>query len=208
MMVSGNLDRWLTTASRGWQRVVLLTAAGTLVGCMHASAKPPETLIAPGLGFAVPAARELGRSVEAVQLVTARYRDQTYVFEAHISVSPEGLSFIGLDPFGRRALSIRSSDAGTSAEAAPELPRALNPQNILADIAIVYWPAAAVRRGLAGSQAALQDDRAVRSITIEGREIVHIAYATDRIAAWNGLTRYRNIALGYELDIQSKAAAP
>jgi uncharacterized protein DUF3261 len=199
------LRDWLPTPRRRRHWVAILAVAGTGAACVQGPVKPVDALIAPGVTFAIPAAHELGRGVDVVQLVTARYRDQTYVFESHITVTRDGLGFIGLGPFGGRALSIRFDDWGIVTEAAPELPRTLNAQNILADLAIIYWPAASVSRGLAGSPAALREDTASRSIWADGSELVHVAYATDRADAWNAVTRYRNLAFGYDIEIQSRA---
>jgi len=191
---------------RHW--VAILAVAGTGAACVQGPVKPVDAMIAPGVTFAIPAARELGRDVDVVQLVTARYRNQTYVFESHITVTRDGLAFIGLDQFGRRALSIRFDDSGIVTEAAPELTRTLNAQNILTDLAIIYWPAASVRHGLAGSPAALWEHTASRSIWADGRELVHVAYATGRGDGWNAVSRYRNLALGYEVEIQSRVTPP
>jgi hypothetical protein len=182
---------------------LIVIAFGTLAGC--ATAPPPEAsaLIAPELRFAIPSPRELGYRVDASQLVTAHFRGDTQVFEAHLTVAPERLTFVGLDPFGRRALTVTSTDAGITVDAAPWLPAGLRSENILADIAIMYWPEAAVRRGLAGTAASLRADAQGRSITANGREIIHIEYGPQQGEGWAGFARFRNIALGYELELQS-----
>ena len=182
---------------------LIVIAFGTLAGC--AAAPPPEAsaLIAPELRFAIPTPRELGYRVDASQLVTAHFRGHTQVFEAHLTVSPERLTFVGLDPFGRRALTVTSTDAGITVDAAPWLPAGLKAENILADVAIMYWPEEAVRRGLAHSAAVLSADSHGRSITANGREIIHVEYGPQQGDAWAASARYRNIAFGYELDLQS-----
>ncbi len=181
---------------------------GTLAGC--AAAPQPQSasaLIGPDLRFAIPSPRELGRSVDATQLVTAHFRGQTQVFEAHISVSPERLTFIGLDPLGRRALTVTQSDAGITVDAAPWLPSGLRAENILADVAIVYWPEEAVRRGLSRTAATLHADGHERTITANGRDIVRVEYERRQGNTWAGAARYQNVAFGYELDLQSTVTA-
>ena len=182
--------------------------AGALLGCAAPQGPDSTALIAPDIRFAIPGPGDLGYSVSAEQLVTAHFQGQMQVFEAHLSVGPDKLTFVGLDPLGRRALTVTDGDAGLVADAAPWLPQGLNPANILSDIAIVYWPEAALRRGLAGTSATLEASPAGRSILAGGKEIIHVDYPAGEGASWNGSAHYRNIAFGYELDLQSKRVAP
>jgi hypothetical protein len=167
------------------------------------SASPGSTTIAPGLEFAIPSGRDLGHSLDATQLITAHFHDQVQVFQAYISVSPEKITVIALDPFGSRAMTITATDDGIHSEVAPMVPSVLRPANILADIAIVYWPAPALRRGLAGTSATLSDNESERTISVDGREVVHVSYPAPHEDSWTKFARLRNIAYGYELDLQS-----
>jgi Protein of unknown function (DUF3261) len=184
-----------------------LVLAGLFSAC---SAPPPEpaAYIAPELRFALPSPRELGHSVSAVQLVTARYRGDVQMFEAHLSVSPERMTLIGLDPFGRRALTVTLTDGGITVDKASWFPQALRPENILADVAIVYWPEDAVRRGLARTDAVLRSDAGGRSIIADGHEVVRVDYGPRQQDAWAGAAHYRNDAFGYELDLRSAVDGP
>jgi hypothetical protein len=189
----------------GLRSALLVLLVALLGGCAAPPSAEEGTLIAPDLHFLTPAPRELGYSVSASQLVTARYRGDTYVFEAQLAVSPERLTMIGLDPFGRRALTITATDSAVTVDAAPGLPDGLRPANILADIAIVYWPEAAIRRGLAQSSAILQASARERSITLNGAELIRVDYDGVQNGVWPPSAHYMNIALGYELDLRSVA---
>jgi hypothetical protein len=188
--------------------LIMLLALGTLWGCQPARSPKATALIAPHLRFAIPSPRELGYPVDAVQLVTARYHDDVQLFEARLAVSAERLTFIGIDPFGRRALTVSLSDGGMTVDAAPWLPLGLRAENVLADVALVYWPEDAVRRGLSGSSAVLRDSEHERSVIAEGREIIHVDYEEARDKAWAGSVRFRNSAFDYELDLRSAVVAP
>lgn len=141
----------------------------------------------------------------STQLVTARYRDRTFVFEGLLSASPERLQLVALDSFGRRALSIVWDGDRVSFEPAPCLPDALKPENILADVVIVYWPEEAVRRGLAGTEAVLRADPRERSISMRGSDTITVTYGPPNGETWVESAKYRNIAFGYELDLRSVA---
>src|SRR6204780_5779727 len=128
---------------------------------------PGSTGIAPGLQLLLPTPRELGYSIEATQLITARFADKVQVFQAYVSVSPEKITMIALDPFRNRALTVTATDDAIHTEAAPIVPTALHAENILADLAIVYWPASTIRRRLEGSSASLYDDEREGKIHVQ-----------------------------------------
>src|ERR1019366_3634866 len=183
-------------------RLFLIATTIASAGCAaRYAASPGSTTIAPGLQFAMPTGRELGYSVETTQLITAHVRDQVQVFQAYVSVPPDKITIIALDSFGGHALTVTATDA------APIVPAVLRPGNILADLAIVYWPAPAVRRGLAGTSATLYDDERERTITDSGREVVHVSYQGPHENTWTNVAHLRNIPYGYELDLRSTVTA-
>jgi hypothetical protein len=185
-------------------RLFLIAMTIAFAGCAaRYAASPGSTTIAPGLQFAMPTGRELGYSIETAQLITAHVRDQVQVFQAYVSVTPDKITIIALDPFGGRALTVTATDDAIHTDAAPIVPAVLRPGNILADLAIVYWPASAVRRGLAGTSARLYDDKRKRTITDNGREVVHVSYQGPHENTWTNVAHLRNIAYGYELDLRS-----
>jgi hypothetical protein len=164
---------------------------------------PGGTRIAPGLELLLPTPRELGYSIEATQLITARFADKVQVFQAYVSVSPEKITLIALDPFGNRALTVTVTDDAIHTEAAPIVPSVLHAENILADLALVYWPASSIQRRLEGTSASLYDDESERKITVDGREVVQVKYESPHEHSWAKHAHLRNIAYGYELDLQS-----
>lgn len=164
---------------------------------------PGSTRIAPGLELSLPTPRELGYSIETTQLITAHYGHKVQVFQAYLSVSPERITLIALDPFGNRSLTVTATDDAIRTEAAPIVPTMLHAENILADIAIVYWPASTVRRRLQGTSASLYDGPGERKIDVDGREVVEVIYESPHEHSWAKRARLRNIAYGYELDLDS-----
>jgi hypothetical protein len=157
----------------------------------------------------LPRPGDLGRNIEATQLVTAHYGDQTMVFEGHISITPARLLLVVVDSLGRRALSITWNDAGVTYDRAPWLPPTVRPENMLADIVLLYWPASVVGQALASSGGTLVEAPGARSILTAGKEVIHADYQSDSDSeAWGGHAHYRNLPWGYDLDIQSVLATP
>ena len=156
-------------------------------------------MVAPGITLALPAPGELGRQEDAVQLVTARRDGESFVFECRLSVDAERLLLAGSDSMGRRAMTVTWGQGAIAVERADWLPDTLRPENILADIVLLYWPEDSVRRGLRG--AALTQTPQERRIG----EAVTISWAAD---PWNGLSRLVNGPWGYEIEVRSARVIP
>ena len=181
---------------------------GVLASCASDQA-PSETLpmIAPGHVLTLPAPGDLGRSVEAAQFITIHRENKTYVFEGHISVTPEKFLLVGVDGTGRRALTLTWDKSGiVSAETAPWMPRAIPPGPMLADIVVLYWPEAIVRRALQDAGARLMVGNGTRTVTADGVQVLRAEYQEG--VPWSGKLRYRNDAWGYDIEVQSVELAP
>jgi len=197
-----------TMTDRAW--LTPLLALLMVAGCVSATDHPEplrSVAIATGVAVTLPPTPALGRTIEATQLVTARYRDQTFVFEGHIAVTPERLLLVGLDTMGRRVLTVTWTAESVAIDAASWLPDTLRPGNMLADIVMIYWPEAAVRAALTGASLETRPDggRTVRSA--DGTEVVRIDYGTSA-GAWSGRLQMKNLAWGYDLDIRSEETTP
>lgn len=182
-------------------KALCLSLTLLLAGCA-ASVPAPATApvpVAPGVTLVLPSPAELGHSIDAVQMVTARHGGQSWVFEGRLSVRPDELRLVCLDGMGRRALTVIWSGGRLEVERAPWVPDDLRAENILADIMLMYWPEEAVRRALSG--AALRQDRAGRGIG----DAIAITWAGDK---WNGAAHLRNDAWDYDLDVQSATVGP
>jgi Protein of unknown function (DUF3261) len=182
---------------------IVLALGAALAGCAAEKLPPGETRIAPSVVFVVPSPAALGYPVAATQLITAHVRGNVLQFESHIEIAPDSLELVGLDPFGRRALTIHWRAGVLSYEMAPWLPDRIKPENILADMAIINWPEAAIRAGLASSGATVEASLAHRTIVAGGRVIIRVDYDPAEAPPWTGTVHYRNEALDYDLDIQS-----
>lgn len=193
------------TAQKGWIALLLWLGACTAVpGGSQTDARTP--LLAPGEPLALPRPADLGRSVEAAQLITARRDGQTFVFEGRLSITPERFLLAGVDSLGRRAMTVTWTDAGLEVETAPWVPPALRPGSMLADIVVLYWPQAAVQRALTPAGGTLGADDHRRTVRIGDKEVLHAEHSWAEGAPWTGTLRYSNLAWGYEIEVQSTEA--
>ncbi|MBI2241909.1 MAG: DUF3261 domain-containing protein [Magnetospirillum gryphiswaldense] len=171
-----------------------------LASCSAAPLPPAEGVgIARDVVLVLPSPDDLGRSVEVMQMVTARRGDETHVFEARLSVNRERLLLVGTDSLGRRAMTIQWRAGQVTMDKSSWVPDALRPENILADIVLLYWPEPVLARSLRGAQ--ISSDAGGRTIG----KIIHISRPAD---PWNGQSHLVNGSFGYELDVQSVTVAP
>lgn len=188
------------------RRFSLLACALWLLQACASSTPPPDgdqALIAPGHVLALPTPADFGRRTDVAQLVTVNWQDQTFAFEARISITQQQVVIAGIDGMGRRAMTITWNDSGISQHAASWLPRALQPGPMLVDIVVLYWPEDAVRRALAAAGATLTADASHRTVLIEGKPVLEAEYLFAPGAAWPNKVRYRNLAWGYSMEIES-----
>ncbi len=163
----------------------------SLAACSTVPAPPPGTvMVAPGALFALPPPAALGRDIEAVQLVNARHGADSFTFEGHLSVTRERVLLAGTDGFGQRLMQITWDGKTVTAQKASFLPDGLRPENVLADVMMIYWPEAEIRNRISG--AALQD-----LVTIERDD-----------DPWRGHAHLTNRVWDYEIDVQSSVVAP
>lgn len=199
----------------GLNKVLAVAAALMLASCVTPNgakaSSPVESssvvAIAPNLALHMPSFRDLNRPVDVVQNVVMTYGDQIVSFEGRINASSDHFTMVCTDPMGRRAISIKWTDSGISYEAASWVPPQLRPQNILADLIVMYWPQSAVAKAL--PSATVKSDAASRSVFVGGKEILHAEYFPSAAGdVWSGKTTYKNSAWNYSLVIQSVSLAP
>lgn len=185
-------------------QLALALAALTLSGC--ASQLPDdEALIAPKTVFTVPRPEAAGGTTTVAQSIVARYQDRTFAFDAQIQIAPDAFDLVALDGLGRRALTVHWQAGKVNFEAAPWLPPAVRPADILADIAIVYGPQKTVSESVAQFGAVLTETDTTRAISRNSHDLVVVDYGSGQ--GWDRDAKLRNLAFGYEIDIQSKEVA-
>jgi hypothetical protein len=182
--------------------VLVLLAGCAAILPLPAPPDPTAPLIGPGQRLNLPRPADLGRSTVVTQLITASGYGQTFVLEVNLSVTPERVTLVGLDGIGRRAITIAWTDHSVTAEIAPWVPETLRPGSMLADIIVIYWPEAVVRRALPAGGEVVQEARG-RTIRINGADVLRVDYGWAQGARWNGTLRYSNLAWGYDIEVQS-----
>jgi Protein of unknown function (DUF3261) len=188
--------------------VLVLVILSSCAALRDDSQADRKAALAPGLAVNLPRPVGLDRAVRASQIVTLQWSDQTFTFLGQIEAGPATFTLIGLDMLGQRALTVHWTDTALTAETVPSVPDGFDVRNVLADIVVIYWPEAVVRRMLGEAGGVLQAEGRSRSVSVDGHEVIRIEYNPSETAPWSGEVHYVNKGWKYKIDIRSVEAAP
>ena len=189
------------------RRELWLVAGAVLAACETPEPDVARVPLAPGVSMLLPRPGELGRMVEAAQMIEISHGEQKFALEGRLSISPQRLLLVATDALGRRALTTSWNGTTLDAELAPWMPGALRAANVIGDIVILFWPDEVLARVLAPAKATLASGTDGRVIAAGGRDIVRVQYRPNRSAAWNGTAVCTNLAWGYRLSIRTAELA-
>lgn len=195
-------------------RLLALAALMSTGITLATPAEPPEThlsdtqliTLAPGEDMHLPPLAALNRTVAAVQNIVATYDDKKVSFQARIDARPDQFLLVCTDGMGRRAITIRWDESGVSYKKASWVPDTLRPQNMLADVVMIYWPDAALKQALPEAEIVTTQNH--RSITRDGEALADIRYTPHSSDIWQGKTHYHNARWDYSLSIESALSEP
>lgn len=163
--------------------------------------KPNEALLAPGIHLTIPHPTKTVDTTNVTQSVVARFGDQTIAFDAHIQIASGELDLVALDSFGRRVMTLRWTADGVTQSASTQMESRLRPADILAGIALVYWPKASLLPATSAARLTLVETARSRTISDASGTLVRIDYEAGR--GWNRGAKLTNYRLGYTITIQS-----
>lgn len=171
---------------------VLFTLAILAGGCVSVP-RAPERL---GLQLA-PAA--LGTSISLHQHLRLERDGRTDHFDAALEVDAQHVSMIGL-ALGQRMLSLDYDGAALTQWRHALLPAHVRAEDVLEDIQLTYWPAAAIRAALPAGWR-LDEHGRQRTLWSNGTLVVQIDYSAQ--PRWHGTITLSNLRHQYRLVIQS-----
>lgn len=192
-------------------KIAAVLLALLLAGCAGAPKPPPglgdnQAIIAPKLVLMIPPPSAIGRDVDLAQHIVARFRGQSYAFDMQIAITKDRLDLVALDGFGRRALTVSWKDGAPSFERASWLPPVFRPADILASFVTAYWPDDVVAGAMKDKTVTVVTKDGVRRIARNGHDLIVVTYGTGE--GWNRSATLKNVAFGYEIDIQSTENNP
>jgi hypothetical protein len=142
-------------------------------------------------------------AVAAFQTIHVVRGDQTGDVQALVELSAPQLVMVLTQPLGPRLATIAWTADGIDIERAPGAPAAaVQPEDVLADLVLAFWPEAAVRENLRdGLALVVQSDR---RLVMRGDALL-IEVERNDADPWNGTVRLDNRLVGYQLTIVSQA---
>ena len=174
----------------------------TLSGCVSAPMQQADPSQMPPL---LPAA-SLGQSRSAQQIVRAAFADNEATMQCVVDITPQHMSVIALNAMGLRLFSISVENGQTTVERMPGVPEQIQPERILSDIQLAYWPLAKLQQAYRGSAWQVSEPFAgTRRLKHDGRLIAEVHYAQADKDLWHGHLWLSNYQFGYSLSVTSQS---
>jgi len=151
-----------------------------------------QPLVAPGV-----AAPHTAR-----QRLRAMVGDREIVLDCVVEVTFDRVTVVGLLPAGNRVFSVRYDGTKVEQERTPQVPAQLQPQQLLADLQLAFWPVESLHDAFRGGPWKLsQPDSRTRRLLRDGRLVAEVHYGdTD---PWQGRAWLVNLERGYALIVDS-----
>jgi len=186
-------------SQRRWGAAVLLSAL-LLGGCASVQTSSPA-----GSGHLpippLPAAT-LGETRNALQIVRAAFGQQEATMQSAVDITPERMQVVALSAMGLRLFSVTVENGKTTVERAPGIPEQVQPEQILRDIQLCYWPLAALQAGYQGTPWDVSEPFAgTRRLKRDGRLIAEIHYSKPGTDPWRSRLWLANFEYGYSLAV-------
>ena len=177
----------------------MLVLAASAAACASAPEQGPRAHIADGLELTLPVPPGFPETRTIAQTARARYGVLQAAFESVVSLSPEQVDIVVTAAAGPRLATIHWDKDGVREERTLLAPQGVPVENILSDLFVSLWPPEAVRAALPeGVELIIAEDGA-RTLSANGAAIMEVRRESEtRVTV-------RNLALGYEIAIVSRA---
>jgi hypothetical protein len=147
-------------------------------------------------------AATLGETRNALQIVRAAFGQQEATMQSAVDITPERMQVVALSAMGLRLFSVTVENGKTTVERAPGIPEQVQPEQILRDIQLCYWPLAALQAGYQGTPWDVSEPFAgTRRLKRDGRLIAEIHYSKPGADPWRSRLWLANFEYGYSLAV-------
>lgn len=183
------------------QLTASLLIALMLCGCV--SVPTQTTPLPPAMPLL--SAESLGQTRGARQIVHAAFADTEVTMQCVVEITPHRISVIALNAMGLRLFSVVVEDGKTTVERSPGVPEQVQPERILSDIQLAYWPLPKLQQAYAGTDWQVSEPFAsTRRLKRGGRLIAEVHYAQTGKDLWRGRLWLSNYEFGYALSVNSQ----
>lgn len=149
----------------------------------------------------------LDAAISLQQHLTVQRNGRIDELDTVLEVDAEQLNLVGL-AFGQRVMTLQYDGKELKTWRHFMLPKEVQGEDVLRDVQLTLWPAAAIRSALPPGWE-LQESREPqwrRSLLLDHEVVTQIDYPDHK--AWGGKVVLTNLRYGYTLTIQSVVTAP
>jgi hypothetical protein len=172
--------------------MTVMIAAVVLAGCAS-TAPPPQAR----LGLKLPPAA-LGASISVQQHLKVERNGRTDDMDVALQVEPDAIDVVGL-AMGQRVLTLHYDGKELTSWRHVMLPSQVKAEDVLEDMQLTLWPAAAVAAALPAGWR-IEEQGATRVLYLDQEPIMHITYSGQ--PRWSGTVVLENLRYHYKLTIQ------
>jgi hypothetical protein len=173
-----------------------------LAACTAVPTHPVSTAAA----LPVLPAASLGQSRSAQQIVRAAFADNEATMQCVVEITPQRMSVVALNAMGLRLFSVAVENGQTTVERMPGVPEQIQPERILSDIQLAFWPLEKLQQSYRGTPWQVSEPFAgTRRLKREGRLIAEVHYAQPGKSPWSERLWLSNYEFGYSLAVTTKA---
>ncbi len=144
-----------------------------------------------------------GVKVDAVQQLLIASQGAVVSVQSRIRISDQGVTLVALDALGRRTLDVSWGPEGLNAQKAYWLPKSIRPNEVLADMMLIFWPREALHPLLTSQESTIADDGKLRRILVADLDPVIITYTSSRPKAWSETSILSDPNRNLKLTVQS-----
>jgi hypothetical protein len=177
-----------------WVNIFLLWLS--LSGCMLI--QPGQVAAKPEL---MPIAQPLGPARRVVQQINAAWADRQESLLAVLELDAKHIAMAGLSNDGLSLFNLTYDGNTVVSDKSPLLPEPVNPEFIIADLQLVYWPIAILQKNLPVGWRLEEVDKK-RYLTISGKKQVEVNYLSPD-PVWPKAVELVNFQYDYRLNIKT-----
>lgn len=182
---------------------VMLTAL-LLSACTTVPTVPASPPAAPARLRLQLAPASLGTSLSLQQHLIVERAGRVDEIDTVLEIEPDRLDLVGL-AFGQRVMSLHYDGKELTTWRHFMLPKEVQGEDVLQDVQLTLWPAAAIRAALPPDWE-LEENDMHRTLRLNREVIAQIDYPDRK--AWGGKVILTNLRYHYKLTIQSVATVP
>ena len=180
--------------------LVLLVTQG-LTACV--TQQPQETIGAvPGIAWQLrlrPSLPETGEIRQISQLVTATYGADSATLPFYIELSGKSLVMTAIASWGGPLFSVQYDGRQVSVVPPQVAIPGLEPEYVLADFMLTYWPLSALAPALGELGITVTDDELLRTVKSHGGTLIEIRYSQEE--RWQSTVSLVQKELNYNISI-------